>query len=270
MFTQCPECMTVFALDADTLARAHGHVACNQCGASFDSIATLCDTLPEEPFETLPVNQPASAPPLLLRVVPHELPPQQRLFATGEAAGGEGDSVREEPGTDAALDRVLRRRPAPRARGSRRLILACAALAVLLTAQILWAERARLVRNPALTPAFTALCAQLGCSLPAARDLARLKLGSRDIRRHPSVPGALLISATVQNRAPFPQPWPVVSIRLANLQDQPVALRRFRPAEYLSDPATRARGLAPGASAALMFEVLDPGQDAVAFEFGFL
>ena len=41
MYTQCPECLSVFSLDAQTLAKAHGHVVCGHCEASFDSLATL-------------------------------------------------------------------------------------------------------------------------------------------------------------------------------------------------------------------------------------
>ena len=46
-------------------------------------------------------------------------------------------------------------------------------------------------------------------------------------------------------------------------------MRRLQPAEYLDDDAIRHRGLAPGASAVLLLEVEDPGDKAVAFEFGF-
>jgi hypothetical protein len=46
-------------------------------------------------------------------------------------------------------------------------------------------------------------------------------------------------------------------------------MRRFRPSEYMTDPARRAAGIAPGATAAVAFEVADPGRRAVAFQFGF-
>ena len=46
-------------------------------------------------------------------------------------------------------------------------------------------------------------------------------------------------------------------------------MRRFAPQEYLGDTRAIATGLAPGATAALVFEVADPGKNAVAFEFKF-
>src|SRR6185312_4552558 len=48
-----------------------------------------------------------------------------------------------------------------------------------------------------------------------------------------------------------------------------LAMRRLQPEESLDDDAILRRGLAPGASAVLLLEVEDPGDKAVAFEFGF-
>ncbi|MGN6654141.1 MAG: DUF3426 domain-containing protein, partial [Rhodanobacter sp.] len=80
---------------------------------------------------------------------------------------------------------------------------------------------------------------------------------------------ALMISASVRNDARFAQPYPVVTVTLSDAQGQRLAMRRLQPAEYLDDPATLRQGLAPGAVAVLLLEVKDPGDKAVAFEFGF-
>jgi len=78
-----------------------------------------------------------------------------------------------------------------------------------------------------------------------------------------------MITATVRNNAAFSQPWPIVVVELTDLDNNPVAMRRFRPAEYMTAPARRATGIAAGATAAVAFEVVDPGKRAVAFQFGF-
>jgi glyoxylate carboligase len=83
------------------------------------------------------------------------------------------------------------------------------------------------------------------------------------------VPGALIISATVRNDADFAQAFPVVEITLSDLDETRIAMRRFQPRDYVNDARTIAGGLAPGASTALVFEVADPGRNAVAFEFKF-
>jgi hypothetical protein len=89
------------------------------------------------------------------------------------------------------------------------------------------------------------------------------------VQAHPSVAGALMISASVRNDAAFAQPYPVVTITLSNAQGQRIAMRRLQPREYLDDDTIRQRGLAPGGSAVLLLEVEDPGNKAVAFEFTF-
>lgn len=148
-------------------------------------------------------------------------------------------------------------------------IAGCCMLALLLAAQLAWINRTELFRNPSTRPWVARVCRIIPCRLPPIRDVAKLELLSRDVRPDPNVAGALSITATVRNNAPFRQPWPVVVVELTNLDNQPVAMRRFRPAEYLPDPARRAAGIAPGATAALAFHVADPGRNAVAFQFSF-
>lgn len=160
-------------------------------------------------------------------------------------------------------------RPRRRRTASVAWALGCFVLIVLLAAQIAWIKRVDLFRDPA-THAWTArACQVVACRLPPIRDVAKLELVSRDVRPDPRVPGALTITATLRNDAHFRQPWPVVVVQLTDLDSNPVAMRRFRPAEYMPDPARRAAGIAPGATSAIAFEVADPGKRAVSFQFSF-
>ncbi|TAN06004.1 MAG: DUF3426 domain-containing protein [Rhodanobacteraceae bacterium] len=147
--------------------------------------------------------------------------------------------------------------------------LGCLLLALSLTGQLAWAQRTSLMLDPATQPWMLRACASLDCRLPPIRATARLELLSRDIRPDPRVTGALLITATLRNDAPFTQPWPVIAVTLADLDNNPVAMRRFRPATYMPDPGRRAAGIPSGTTAAVAFEVVDPGQRAVAFHFSF-
>jgi hypothetical protein len=61
----------------------------------------------------------------------------------------------------------------------------------------------------------------------------------------------------------------VVSLTLSDAEGHRLAMRRLHSSEYLDDAAALRAGLAPGASAAVLIEVADPGNRAVAFEFGF-
>ncbi len=147
--------------------------------------------------------------------------------------------------------------------------LGCLFLVVVLAAQLAWIKRAELVRNPQTRPWMQQVCTHISCNLPLIRDIGALELVSRDIRPDPTRPGALVITATIRNDASFSQPWPIVTVELGNLDGNPVAMRRFRPSEYMPDPARRAAGIEAGDTAAVAFEVADPGRNAVNFQFGF-
>jgi len=142
-------------------------------------------------------------------------------------------------------------------------------LALSLLAQIGYAERAPLLDDARLRPWLDQACSTLGCRLPLRHDPGKLALLSRDIRPHPSVPNALIISASLRNDAATTQAFPDVDIVLSDLDENRIAMRRFRPQEYLGDARTIAAGMAPGSTTALVFEVADPGKNAVAFEFKF-
>jgi predicted Zn finger-like uncharacterized protein len=282
MYTQCPECLSVFSLDAQTLAKAHGHVGCGHCGASFDSLATLTEQLPPEPFVELPVNEPAFEPPGLDLVVyrPRPDPPavlEEEGTAT-EAATASTDFSQlvfaprfaREPHPRKAQRSHLRHRQRPSG-ASRRWpwIVVCTLLAMLLVIQLGWAQRNVLIRDPTVGRWLRSTCNVLHCKLPLVAAPGHLRLLASNVQAHPSVPDALMISASIRNDAAFAQPYPVLTITLSNAQGQKVAMRRLQPREYLDDDAILRRGLAPGASAVVLLEVKDPGDKAVAFEFGF-
>ncbi len=145
-----------------------------------------------------------------------------------------------------------------------------ALLIPLLLAQVGYAERFELLRNGLTRPWLERACASLDCTLPLAHDADGLALLSRDVRPHPSVANALIISATLRNNADHVQAFPTVEITLTDLNEHRIAMRRFRPQEYVNDARTIRGGLASGASTALVFEVADPGKSAVAYEFRFL
>ena len=147
--------------------------------------------------------------------------------------------------------------------------LGCVMLAAALAAQLAWARRVALIRDPATQSWALRVCTSLDCRLPPIRDIAKLELLSRDIRPDPDAAGALTITATLRNDARFRQPWPIVVVELTDLDNNVVAMRRFRPAEYMPDPARRTAGIAPETTAAVAFEVADPGKRAVSFHFGF-
>lgn len=248
-----------------------------------------------------PGDEPVAAPPAPAGPEPETLPGER----AGDAAQGEADAVpsrqeaqpgppddlveptRDEPAASAdpvaANADSTASQPAPadvdvpvyvaprrRIRRSDMLLTAgCLVLVAVLAAQVAWAERVALVLNPATQAWTLRACAAIDCHLPPIRDVSRLELLSRDVRPDPGRAGALMITATVRNDAPFTQPWPIVVTRLTDLDNRTVAMRRFRPSAYLPDAARRKAGIAPGTTAAIALEVADPGRRAVSFHFSF-
>ena len=142
-------------------------------------------------------------------------------------------------------------------------------LAMLLALQVLLADRDRLAADAQWRPRIDRLCRVFGCALAPWRQPSAFKVTARELRPHPSVPGVLLVTASFRNDAAFAQAWPVLELSLANLDGEPLGLRRFRPHEYLG-AAPASASIAAGQSASITLEVLDPGKRAVSFEFAFL
>ena len=122
---------------------------------------------------------------------------------------------------------------------------------------------------PALRPLLELVCQRVDCRYNGPIDVDRIQLVSRDIRDHPARPDALLIKATLVNRAPFAQPFPDMEITLSDLTGAVVARRRFHPREYLGSYWQPFLLMRPNQPVQITLEVLNPGQDAVNFEFAF-
>ena len=158
-----------------------------------------------------------------------------------------------------ATERSARRWPA---------LFAVLALFSLLLAQSLFAERNALAADARWRPWLERICDPIGCRLPTWHQPDALHVLTRDVRPHPSVPEALIISASFRNDARWAQPWPDLELTLSDINGQPIAHRRFAPEEYLGHLQGAAL-VAPGQSASIALEVRDPGKQAVAFEFEF-
>ena len=145
-----------------------------------------------------------------------------------------------------------------------------ALLFAMLTGQVAWAARAQIMDVAVLRPWLLRACETLRCPLPANPAPDSIALAARDVRPHPSVSDALIIGATLVNEANFSQPFPVIEITLADVNENRIGMRRFQPNEYVSDRRTLQRGIPPTGTALFSVEVEDPGKRAVAFEFRFL
>lgn len=233
MDLQCPQCRTLILLGDQTLT-GNEALCCTHC---HREIRVRLSAAP--PDEKRPKD-----PPLRLKVAPRDM--AALTTETGTAQGA---------------------RP-PRGTGA--WTLANLGLILLLVFQYAYFLRDDLARYPALRPWLERLCAVAGCKIPLQRDLRRIKVVARDLRPHPDVTGALRITITILNEAPFPQPYPTLDLRFYDLDQRLVAGRRFPPAVYLPPGTDLERGLAPDTPLPIVLELVDPGRKAVNFQFEFL
>ena len=146
--------------------------------------------------------------------------------------------------------------------------LACLLLVAGIGIQYAYFNRMLIADNTQYRPWLEQLCAVVPCDLPLRKELDSIELTNHAIQSHPRYANSLIITATIVNRAPFPQPYPIVEILMTDISQNRIASRRFDPDEYLAttspDGAFDSEIAVP-----LMLEVLDPGKEAVGFEFKF-
>ena len=111
-------------------------------------------------------------------------------------------------------------------------------------------------------------CSVAGCELPVASNISDLELLRQKVFSHSSIEGALVVSIDVVNNAVFPQPYPVLSITMANSLGESVAQRNFIPEDYL-ESYSGTETLAAGKPTRINIDIIDPGADAQSFEMEF-
>lgn len=241
MQTQCPHCATVHPIASEQFLQAGGRVRCGVCDREFDALERLRQTPPDS----------AEVP----RLDPELAARQGDLFALPTV-----------PANTAEAPRFVRATPALVLHNDGLWWLGSALLLILLGLQIVLAERHRLAEDARWRGILDPLCGALGCSMPAWREPDAFALLSREVGPHPSVPGALLVIASLRNDARWPQPLPVVELTLADIDGKAIAMRRFGPQDYHGSATPL---LAPGQTAHLQLELVDPDKRALAFAFEF-
>lgn len=159
--------------------------------------------------------------------------------------------------------------PVPAARRAQRhewIVLGV--LAALLLLQLLLAQRDELATQARWRPLLTGVCAVLRCDLPAWREPAAFALLDRSVQPRPGAAGVLRISASFRNDAHWAQPWPTLRLTLSDVDGREAGARAFAPGEYRRGHAA-ADVLAPGQSALVEFDVIEPAPNIVAFSFEF-
>jgi predicted Zn finger-like uncharacterized protein len=266
MYTFCPRCSTVFAIKAEHLLAAAGRVRCGECGQVFRAFDYV--------YEDLETVQSALAEYHAPRAVRQAEKRQDSPgYAGGEVGVDDGqDDLDATSSEDFPMPPEFTDTWSERSHLGRNLAKGAiiGVLLLMLGVQWLYFNRTSLAAYNDWRPGLELFCSFLRCELPLRVDLSRIELVNRDVRKHPRVAGALLINATLVNRADFPQPYPILEVSFSNSSGTPVAARRFNPREYLGDQVDIKAGMPVDTQLQVMLEIEDPGEDAVSFEFEFL
>jgi hypothetical protein len=252
MFVACPHCGFLVAAQPGATQR------CPRCGSPIDPKLAKPLVKPEAPATASDQSEAATA---------SEPAPADEAddIATAPAA------VKEKPVRvrSAHTPSFIRRHaPAPVRSTHWRAWLLVAGLGMLLLAQVVLAQREELAANARWRPLITGVCALLRCEVPAWREPTAFTMLQRSVQPRPGMRGVLHVSASFRNDARWAQPWPTVLLTLSDMDGRQVGLRAFKPAEYLGE--RDAGHIAPGQSATIQLDVVEPAQQVVAFTFDFM
>jgi predicted Zn finger-like uncharacterized protein len=242
MYTQCPKCETVFAVTDAQLAAREGRVRCGRCTHVFDARERL-------------IESPVTDPPAPEK--PAEPRPRRK------ASGGNGDAPRPRRRVPASAPSPTPRKTVT-ARATRPLFWFIGALVLtgVLIGQVLYFHGHALARE--WSP-LRAVCSALPCR-PPPPDVARIELTEANVTPHPRFDRSLRITATLVNRAEYPQPWPHLELTLTGNQGQAVARRTYAPGEYVTARDKRRAALAPHIANQIRFDITHPDPRAAGYE----
>ena len=264
MITTCPECETAFRINEEQLAARKGRVRCGKCGAVFDARALLrAEELPSTAGQSMEPERPQQASSLVSPAVPPaptaaDTWPRIVDLADAPAASSQEPpaplrepelSAEHDPGSaQAAPEREDPLFAPVRQRRSRFWLPATAILAVALAAQAAIYYRGEIaLLFPEARPVLAEFCAPLGCAVRLPRRADMISIESSDLQADPSNPGVMVLSATLRNRAGFPQTHPAIELTLTDTQDQPLARRVLQVQDYAGRSASVDTGF-PGNS----------------------
>ena len=248
--TRCPNCGTAFRVQPTQLSARGGKVRCGRCANVFDGVAALV----EEGGGT-PVNAPS---------VPPEPSPQLGLFESGKKLPPlpAVDAANEDAGAPTFLEAP----PRPK----RRLVwfLASVLGLVAFAAQALQYRSEITAQFPEARPYFVSVCTVLGCEIGLPRRPKLISIDSSSLEKDSRRENVVLLTSTVRNHAPFPQPFPAIELTLTDERSEVVARRVLLAAQYLSGVAQDriARGIEAGGDVAIRVYLDLSGLSAVGYE----
>ncbi|MGD2171460.1 MAG: zinc-ribbon and DUF3426 domain-containing protein [Gammaproteobacteria bacterium] len=247
METACTHCGSRFRLTEIQLRKAYGKVRCGQCGSLFNALRGLKN------FEG-------------------ELPPgylERLREASAEAEASKGGAAAEQR-RELSLQEAMYG-PGGRSAfsiGPLGWFIGILLLGAVGIAQAVYYQRYQLIEDPRYQQQVVNLCRILPCAESEFASTEQIRMLERNVFTHPIANNALMVTGSFKNQAPFRQKLPDMLISLFDVQGKLIANRLFTPTEYLLEDRNR-RAFDPGATVQFRLEIVDPGTDALTYEFEF-
>lgn len=220
MVTSCPSCHTTFRIRHEELQASRGRVRCGQCSEIFNAFDSLA-TLDEPSVEAAPVP-----PAPLMSGAAGTLPKLQTKVSSKSAKSAKPLSF-----TDKAAEKAARRH-----RHTWAWFAAVLLMLALLAAQAAYYFRAQIAAYfPDLKPHLQRYCELLQCAVGLPQFAELLSIEASDLQADANRSSLIVLIATLRNRAPFAQAYPLLELTFTDTQDQMVARRVFTTAEYLAN-----------------------------------
>jgi predicted Zn finger-like uncharacterized protein len=282
LLTSCPGCGTVFKVKPEQLVPSRGDVRCGSCGQIFNALQSLSVAEPSqetpeheniqsehEPVgeiseeeaialeamlaqtgidneEEVQQPEPAFEPPA--EAVPEPLPEPAPPLQPAPMPVFTPATERKPFGNSSPAPKPATARPRRKQRiSSWGWPLICVVLALLAIGQVLYFLRSEIaVRLPQIKPYLVQACAAVGCKVELPQNAQLLSIDDSDLQEHAERKSILVLTATIINRAPYPQAYPLLELTLTDIHDKPILRRTLRPQEYLPAETDLEVGLPPG------------------------
>ena len=232
LYTQCPQCHTIFAVTPEQLGARQGLVRCGKCTTVFRGDEYRFDTLPrpvqasdELPREAQPPLPDDADIPIITDLLPRPRKPRPLLWG---------------------------------------LLSAFALLA--LVGQYAYVERSFIAQDPRWRPLLMSVCGYLHCRIDLPQDLREIELSEVRVVPHPDFDQALRVEARLFNHAEFVQAYPALEVGLTAANGEVIARRVFGAREYLANTEQADLGMPRGIAVPARLELSLPADNAVGYE----
>lgn len=227
----CPGCGTRFRVTDAQLAVANGRVRCGACLTVFDCSDLISRSEPDEEGPIIVPGARASRP----------AKGKERRRNTGETRARADSSTSVPVGLFAT---------------------AYAAAAILLVGLVFGLMFPTWSQQPTVRGVYQAACAILPCELPSLRALDAIAISTLTAERGGS-PATLSVPVELRNQAPFPQPFPILAVRMLSADNRELAGHRLAPEDYL--PRGHSLNMVPEKPVTIELQLEDPGREAARY-----